>query len=104
MKTFKPDDLKPVATLSNSDMFNKLDQHFHDLVKQGWWSNNFRDRISVIVSRQGDEDLYVSVIANCYEIMEYYNDAGWAKVTVETSESKGERPGLVVVELTKQVN
>lgn len=93
---FTPDKLESTATLQPSDLFMRLDLKFMKLVKTGWHD---KTKIDLVLEINTDAGRSLSVLRD--ETIEYYKSLGWSEVLIKTSEESGERPGLVMIALSK---
>ena len=101
--TFKPADFKPVTNTKLVDLIAKLDKKFRAEVSGGYCTRESDSCIQLIFgfcSRE-EQGIYNDLLALRAEVTEYYMSLGWSKVSVQTSEENGERPGLISIKLVK---
>lgn len=97
--TFLPQELEPKADHSLNETIDFLDKEFRKAISKGWYRNQFKDKIFLILP--SDVPYSNSILLFRTEIIDHYTVHGWAAVVITSSEEKGERAGLIRVELQK---
>lgn len=102
---FSPNDFVAAGSKASIEsLVHKLDVRFKKLVDNNWFSTWYTDRIYVSVVRSEEPALYNDIIQNRESLINTYLGAGWAEVIILTSDQRGERAGVVSVELRTKLS